>query len=100
MAAISRTRRRMVPPPIGSALYTGSPQQRFAVGPCRQPWWCRSCPVGRTVGLKPSHRAIRLPPYRPSVLVHQLVMKRAYQEEVVEIGGPPMLPPLDVVGLG
>src|SRR5919204_4946177 len=60
----------------------------------------RSGPVADPVGIGPLHLPVRVPAHRPSVLVHQLVVGAAQQEQVVQIGPSAPRPPHQVVGHG
>src|SRR4029077_4398252 len=60
----------------------------------------RTCVVAAPIWADPGDVAARLVADGPAVLVHELVVKRAHQHQVVEIGSAPLLPPSDVVRLG
>src|SRR6266545_977032 len=59
----------------------------------------RSRPIACSVGTEPSDGAVLCPPDGPGVLVHELVMERAYQQQVVQVGPASLIPPHDVMGL-
>src|SRR5438093_2994435 len=59
----------------------------------------RSGAVADPVRLEPLERAVLTPLHGPRVLVHELVMERADQEQIVEVGSAAVSPPRDVVGL-
>src|SRR5207247_4749781 len=62
--------------------------------------WGRARSMSRAIGVGPTHRAVVVSHDPPSVLVNQLVVERADQHEVVQIGGTAIAPPPDVVSLG
>ena len=55
--------------------------------------------IGAAVRLGPPQAAIPVAAHLPPVLVHQLVMEEAQQDEVVEVRGTSVSPPDDVVRL-
>lgn len=61
--------------------------------------WIRTRVVGSPVGTEPPELTARIPAELPAVLVHELVMKGADQQEVAQVRGAASLPPHDVMGL-
>jgi hypothetical protein len=60
----------------------------------------RPRPVPGPVEMEPPNRAVRVAFQAPSVLVNQLVVERAHQDQVVQVGPAFVLPQHDVMGLG
>ncbi len=62
-------------------------------GPARRR---RSGTVAGPVGVEPPDRAVPIPLEAPPVLVDQPVVECAHQDQVVQVGPAPVLPPKDV----